>query len=306
MKVFLTGATGYIGSAVAEALQLAGHDVLGLARSEEAARKLKEKQIETHRGDLSDAESVGLACHDADAVIHLACPGDATSERLDRILVDAVLDELEGTNKPFIYTSGVWVLGDTGDKVADENWPLSPTPLVAWRPAIEERVLKSVPDEVRSIVIRPALVYGRGGGIPAMLVGSARQGDSAGSVRFVGTGNNRWPTIHVEDLADLYLRALRNAPAGALLHGASGESFKVRDAALAVAEAAGVPGNVVSWPLEEARKTLGPFADALALDQQVSGDRARRLLDWRPSKPSILEDLRHGSYAAKARVVRSA
>jgi nucleoside-diphosphate-sugar epimerase len=302
MKIFLTGAGGYIGSVVAEALQSAGHDVLGLARSETAVRKLNEKKIEAHRGDLNDAESISLACHDADGVIHLASPGDATSERLDQTTVDAVLDELEGTNKPFIYTSGIWVLGNTGDKVATEDWPLSPTPIVAWRPALEKKVFAAVPEEVRSIVIRPALAYGRGGGIPAMLVNSARQGSPSCSVKFVGTGDNRWPTVHVEDLADLYLRALGNAPAGTLLHGSNGPSFKVREIALAASEAAGVPGQIISQPLEEARKTLGLFADALALDQQVSGDRARQLLGWHPSRPSILKELSHGSYAAKTRV----
>lgn len=296
MKVFVTGATGYIGSVVAEALQAAGHEVFSIARSDTSAAKLKRKRIEAHRGDLHDEESVSLACREADVVIHLASPGDATSESLDAAFVEVALDELEGTHKPFIYTSGVWVLGDTGAQVADESSPLRPPPIVAWRPAMEKCVLDSVPDEVRAVVIRPALVYGRGGGIPAMLVNSVQQGTPVGFVKFVGSGNNHWPMVHVDDLADLYVRALRSAPAGTLLHGASGESVKVREAALAAAEVAGVPGKIASWPLEEARKTLGAFAGALVLDQQVSVERARRLLGWHPSKPSLLDDLRRGSY----------
>ena len=302
MKVFLTGATGYIGSAVTEALQRAGHSVFSLARSGTSAAKLRKLNVETRMGTLNDEEGVSLACREADGVIHLASPGGPGSESLDLSFLEAALDELEGTHKPFIYTSGVWVLGDTGGRAADETAPLSPPAIVAWRPAMEKRVLDAVPDEVRSIVIRPALVYGRSGGLPAMLVGSARQKPSPGSVKYIGDGKNRWPMVYLEDLADLYLRAFKSAPAGTVLHGASGESVAVRDAALAASEAAGVPGKIVSVPLEEARKALGPLADALVLDQQVSGALARRLLDWQPSGPSFLDDLRDGSYAIARRV----
>jgi nucleoside-diphosphate-sugar epimerase len=290
MKVLLTGATGYIGSAVAERLLAAGHEVFGLARSEEAARKLEAAGVSPVRGDMKSPESISRAAREADAVIHTAATGDADAPQADEQAVAAILDALEGTNKPFIYTSGVWVLGNTKG-VADEETPLDPTPLVAWRPAIEERVLAAAERGIRSIVLRPGMVYGRGGGSVGEMVQSGRQ---KGTVRFVGTGENRWSLIHVEDLADLYLKALERAPAGTLLMVASGPSMTVREIAEAASRAAGAEGRVESWPIEQARERLGAYADAIVLDQQISAAKAMRLLDWKPAAPSVLEELERG------------
>jgi nucleoside-diphosphate-sugar epimerase len=293
MRVLLTGATGYIGSAVAEALRAAGHEVTGLARSEEAARGLQERGFGVRRGDLKEPGSLSEAAREFDAVIHTASTNDRDAPEADRATVEAILQSLEGTNKPFIYTSGVWVYGDTGARVADEESPLDPTPLVTWRPANERLVLDAARRGVRAIVIRPAIVYGRGGGIPASLVQAARQ---KGLVRFVGTGSNRWPQVHVDDLANLYVRALDAAPPATILNAASGPSLRVLDVAEAASRAGGAAGRTESWPLEEARTHLGPYADALALDQQVSGEKAKKLLGWTPQSVSMLEDLEHGSY----------
>lgn len=294
MRVFVTGATGYIGSAVCEALSRSGHKVSGLARSSESAEKLLQRGIEPHRGDLKESDSVRAAARGADAVIHLAAPNDATYAQADNSLLDAVLPELKGTNKPFIYTSGVWVIGGTGGKVADESFPLHPTPLIAWRVNCERRALDAAKDGVRSIVIRPAVVYGRGGSIPAMLIKSAKE---RGVVTYVGDGENHWPAVHVEDLADLYVRALEKAAACSLFNAAQGEAAKLREIALAASEGAGIPGRVAAWPIEEARRAMGGFADALALDQQISSEKARKILGWNPMQAGILEDLARGSYA---------
>jgi nucleoside-diphosphate-sugar epimerase len=294
MKVLLTGATGYIGSAVAEALLEAGHEVMGLARSDEAARKLEEGGVRPVRGSLQDSESLASAAREADGVIHTASTNNAEAPQADAQAVAAILEALEETNKPFIYTSGVWVLGNTEDRVADEESQLDPTPLVAWRPANEQRVLDAAARGVRSIVIRPGIVYGRTRGIIGGMIQAGRQ---SGVVRFVGTGENRWPLVHVEDLADLYVKALEKAPAGTLLMAASGPSLRVREVAEAAARAAGVDGRVESWPIEQAREKIGPYADALVLDQQVSGAKAMRLLDWKPQAPSLLEELERSSSA---------
>jgi nucleoside-diphosphate-sugar epimerase len=294
MNVFVTGATGYIGSAVCEALSKAGHKVIGLARSPEAAEKLSSRGIEPHRGALKDKDSLRAAARKADGVIHAASPGDATNSEADNSLLDAVLLELNGTNKPVVYTSGIWVIGNTGDKIADETFPLRPVPLVAWRVACEQRVLDSAKDGIRTIVTRPGIVYGHGGGIPATMIRSAKL---RGAVQFVGNGENHWPVVHVEDVADLYVRALEKAAAGSLFHAAEKDSVKVREVALAASEGAGIPGKVAPWPLEEARKTLGPFADALVLDQRISSEKARKILGWIPRQVGIFEDLRRGSYA---------
>jgi len=294
MHVFLTGATGYIGSAIAQALQKSGHRVTGLVRSQEEEKKLKAPGIRPYKGDLLNVATIEQAAREADGVIHAAATNDATMAQVDTSVVRAILAALKGTNKPFIYTSGVWVMGNTGGQVADESKPPDPIPLIAWRVPLEGEIAAAAKQGVRTIIIRPADVYGRGGGLLAMFVQSARE---HGATRYVGTGENRWPLVYVDDLADLYVRALENAPAGTLLIGAHGPSHRVRDLAEAASNGAGADGRTEAWPLEEARKSLGPFADALTLDQQVSGDKAKRLLGWSPKAPSVLEDLKHGSYA---------
>jgi nucleoside-diphosphate-sugar epimerase len=295
MKFFVTGATGYIGSAVSEGLQKAGHQVLGLARSQKSADELAARRIEVQRGELMDKNSLRAAAQRADGVIHAASPSDGTSMEADNTMLDAILPALAGSNKPFLYTSGIWVIGDTGGRVVDEEEPLHAIPLVAWRVACEQRVLAAARDAIRAVVIRPGVVYGRGGGIPASLVQSGKEN---GEVIFVGDGENHWPMVWLDDIADLYLRALEKAPAGSIFHGAEKDSVTVREIAEAASEAAGVPGKITPWPVEEARKQLGGFADALALDQQISSEKARTVLGWTPKSKGVLEDLRRGSYVA--------
>jgi nucleoside-diphosphate-sugar epimerase len=292
MQVFLTGATGYIGTAVGDRLRAAGHDLTGLARSDDAAVRLAAVGIRPVRGDFSDPASVGSAARSADGVISMAT---TYNPAVDGPAVDAILGALAGSNKPFVYTSGIWSHGDTGGKVVDETTPAQPAEIVRWRQAVEDRVRDGARRGIRTMVIRPAIVYGRGGGIPAGFVDSARK---EGSARYIGTGQNRWPFVHVDDLADLYLLALERAPAGSLLLGVTGPSHSVRDVAAAASRGAGAGGRTVAWSLEEARKTLGSYADALVLDQQASGRRAQELLGWRPSRPDVLQDLEHGSYAS--------
>ncbi|MGH9379958.1 MAG: SDR family oxidoreductase [Thermoanaerobaculia bacterium] len=291
MKVFLTGATGYIGSAVAERLESGGHEVVGLARSRESAEALESRGFGALRASLTDDKALREAARAADGVIHAAATGGPDQAETDTRAVGTLLEALEGSGKPLVYTSGVWVLGDTGDAVADEETPSKAAELVSWRPAVEERVLAA---DLRGVVIRPAVVYGRGGGIPALFVNWGRK---RGAVPTIGDGSQRWPAVHVDDLADLYVRALEEAPAGTRLHAADGSAHTLREIAEAASHAAGVPGKVEPWPLESAREKLGAFADALALDQRMSADRARTLLGWQPSRPDILKDLSQGSYA---------
>ena len=290
MNIFLTGATGYIGNAVADAFMKAGHSVTGLARSDEAAGKLRLKGVTPHRGDLTSPASLTGATNALDGVIHTGTTNDGG---LDQAAIRAMLDALTGSSKPFVYTSGVWVLGNTGDTLADETTALNPAALVAWRPAVERMVLASAQGGVRAIVIRPAVVYGRGGGIPADLVKSARE---SGAARYVGTGENRWPVIDVDDLADLYLRAFERAGAGTLLHAADSSAYRVKEIAEAASAAAGKDSSTESWPLDQARKTLGAYADALVLDQRVSAAKATTMLRWKPRAAGVLNDLRRGSY----------
>jgi nucleoside-diphosphate-sugar epimerase len=291
MKILVTGATGYIGSAVAEALTRAGHQVQGLARSNDAKSKLESRGIKPVDGDLADAAGLSALVQGFDAVVWTAT---SNSEAVDAPAVAAMLEKMAGTGKAFIYTSGVWVHGGTQGSVATEDSPLNAAELVAWRPAVERRVLAT--QGIRGIIIRPGIVYGRAGGIPAMLGSSAREG---GAARFIGTGENHWPVVFIEDLANLYVRAVERAAAGTILLAVQGPFVKVKDIAAAASEGAGAGGKTISWPLPEARKQFGAFADALALDQQFSARRAEQLLGWTPVGPSILDELRSGSYARR-------
>jgi nucleoside-diphosphate-sugar epimerase len=282
MKVFVTGASGYIGSVVARKLRDFGHHVTGLARSEASAARLETAGVHPVRGDLRDTSTVLRAAREADAAIHLAQEYSPEGAALDRRLVDTVLEEFRLTGRPFLYTSGIWVLGDTGGREADESWALNPTPLVAWRPAHEQLVLEA--QGPRGVVIRPAVVYGRAGGI----VGEFQKQGREGVVRYVGSGENRWPFVHVEDLAALYVLALQ-APAGSLYFASVGPSIAVKDVARAAALATGAV--VESIPIDVARRTMGPVADALCLDQLISSRKAMHELGWTPTAKSLQEEL---------------
>jgi nucleoside-diphosphate-sugar epimerase len=293
MRLFLTGATGYIGGAATEALRARGHDLSGLARSDAAAARLAAAGITAVRGDYSDPSSVAAGARAADGVIAM---GSSYDPPVDGRAVDAVLDALAGSDRPFLYTSGIFAQGDTAGAVVDETSPLHPAAFAAWRPAVDDRVRGGATRAIRSVVIRPAIVYGRGGGIPAGFADSAR---ADGAARYVGTGDNRWALVHVDDLADLYALALDRAAAGTLLLAVHGPSLRVRDLAAAASRGAGAGGRTVGWPLEEARRELGAYADALVLDHQASGARAKAL-GWRPHRPDALADLEHGSYVRRA------
>lgn len=291
MRVLVTGATGYIGSVVAERLAEAGHAVVGLARSDDAARILRDRGLESARGDLESPDSLVEPSRDADAVVHVAATGGDEWAEADEGSVRVILSALEGTNKPFVYTSGIWVLGDTGDAQADEEYSGQPLEMVRWRLGVEEQVLDAAERDVRATVVRPGIVYGRGGGMLAMLVAEA----GGGAVRVVGDGRQLWPVVHVEDLADLYLRLL-DADPGGVYHGVAGPSYTLRDLALGAVLATGGRAEVVEWPVPEARREIGPFADAQALSQRVSAARAREDLGWEPRGATPFEELVLGSY----------
>ncbi|WP_369382922.1 NAD-dependent epimerase/dehydratase family protein [Streptomyces sp. cg36] len=285
MKVLLVGASGYIGSAVSSHLAAAGHQVVALVRTPGRSDVGHEQRV----GDLTDPTSLSRAVtSDIDAVINLATPtGDASA---DAAATTALTDPLRGTGRAFVYASGVWVLGVTGPDAADESAPVNPLPIVGYRPSIERQVLDLAAHGVRATVIRPGVVHGNGGGIPALLVELARK---HGHPTYVGDETVRWPMVHVEDLAELFVATVERAPAGSLWHGVAESAVLVRDLAAAAGAVAGVAGEAQPWPLEDARAELGtPFADALALDQTVSGDAARTSLGWLPRRAGAVADVR--------------
>ncbi|WP_413197251.1 NAD-dependent epimerase/dehydratase family protein [Pararobbsia alpina] len=290
--MLVTGATGLIGGAVARRLKAGGHQVVGLARSQESAGKLEHEGFEALHGDLADPVSVEAAVRATDAVVHAASPGDQNTAAYDESSVRAILAAMRGTGKRFVYTSGTLVYGPTGDTPATEESPLRPIDMVRWRQGLEAEILAAAADGIHPIVIRPGWVYGNWGGAAMMMYGAAKE---HGSALHVGNGRNRWTTVHADDLADLYVLSLEKAPPRSVLNGAHGEAVALIDIARAASEAAGAEGRVTEWPLDEARQTLWAFADAIACDQVVSGAKAQRELGWHPSRHSIIDELR--SYA---------
>ncbi len=290
MNVFLTGATGYIGSAVLPALISAGHSVTALVRSEEKAAAVRAAGAGTVVGTIQDLDLVRGLTADAEAVIATASPGDATSASVETAFTGAVLDGLRPA-ATFVRTGGVWVHGSGAD--ITEETPRNAPPLVAWREKVDARVLAA--PGIRSIVIEPGTVYGNGIGIPTLVFAGERVGEPA-ALRLLGPGTQHWTSVHVDDLAELYVAALEQAESGSVYLGVSGDNPTVRELGEAAARRLGLDGRVVAEDPAALVERLGGFGEALLLDQRASGDKARRELSWKPSRPSLLEEFAAGAY----------
>jgi nucleoside-diphosphate-sugar epimerase len=299
MNIFLTGATGYLGSHLATRLLDAGHIVIGLARNEAAEAKLRPRGITPVRGDLHDPATLADAARHADAVIHTAFSHDSGSFedalRLDRGATAAFVEALAGTGKPLIASSGSGLLGDTGPDPVDETFRIDPGFLLAPRAAAEQDVLRAAVRGVRAVVLRfPLYVYGNGDSVfVPWLIAQVRK---TGAVPYVGTGEHRASAVHVEDAADLYLLALERAPAGSLYHGAAEHGVTARALAEAIGRAHHVPARSVSS--SEAAREWGPrMAAFLSMTNQTASERAVAELGWQPrTGTTLLADVEFGSY----------
>lgn len=282
MKIVLTGSTGYIGSAVLRALLEHGHDVTALVRSEEAANKVAGDRVTPVVGDLVDTPWLTQQLKASDGAVHLATGDDAVA--LDDAVVTAVTSAYVGTEKPYVHTGGIWSWG-AGDAIVETD-PPDPPEIVVWRTPIEKRVLAP---GIRGSVVAPAIVYGRGGGIPASALLNGLK--SRGTLQLVGDGSQHWVTVHVDDLAELYVSVLEKAPGGDIYIGASGANPTVRE----LAEAAAGVGKTIDESPDDARARFGDaFADALLLDQQAAGTTAKNLFSWQPKQPTLVELLSDG------------
>ncbi|RAR53840.1 nucleoside-diphosphate-sugar epimerase [Paraburkholderia unamae] len=299
MELFITGGTGYIGQAVARKAIGRGHQVTALVRADTsaAALALARLGVKLHVGDLREPQSFAATAGAADGVMHMASTNDASAAAADEAATVAMLAHLR-PGAAFVYTSGTWVYGNTQGEPATEVTAPGPTPLVAWRPAVEQRVLAlAAGRSIAAVILRPAMVHGYGGGVFGMLAGMVRQ---TGSVIIVGDGRNHWPAVHVDDLATAYLSAVERASngdssgddrvAGQIFNVVAEDAVAVADIGEAIRASVGAD-RVEIWPLDEARKSLGPFADALALDQTVSGRKCRQVLAWEPQGPGLIADL---------------
>jgi nucleoside-diphosphate-sugar epimerase len=304
MRVFVTGASGWIGSAVVPALIGAGHQVVGLARSEAAAAALAAAGAEVQRGTLDDLDRLQQAAAASDGVIHLAFKHDIAfsgdfqgAAGADRRAVEAFGEALAGSDRPFVIASGT--LGLAPGRVATERDGQSPDPAMfalggpATRLETAQVTLALASRGVRSSVMRlPPTVHGDGDhGFVATLVGIARAKGMSG---YIGDGLSRWPAVHRHDAAHLFRLALETAPAGSVLHAVADEGVPIRDIAEVIGRQLQVP--VVSISPEDAGEHFGFLAAFLALDSPVSGALTRELMGWQPTHPGLIDDLNQGHY----------
>ena len=298
MKIFLTGATGYIGGTLAQRLLKEKHQVQGLVRSAEKARLLEQTGIVPVLGTLDDDAVLRKAASEADAVINAA-----SSDH--RGAVESLIDALAGSEKPLIHTSGSSIVYDEagGDaespKIYHDDSFFQPLPIRQARVAIDRLVRTAgISRGIRAIVICPTTIYGPGRGlkkesdqIPKLI----RKSKDRGAGVYVGRGINRWSNVHIDDLIDLYLLVLEKAPSGAFFFAENGEESYKRIAE-SISKSLGFGGKTESWPIADAIAELGESVrSSLASNSRVRATNARRLLGWSPKGPSLLEVIEKGT-----------
>jgi nucleoside-diphosphate-sugar epimerase len=295
MRVFVTGASGWIGSATVDELLAAGHEVVGLARSESSAAALEAKGVTVLRGDLDDLDALRRGAVDAAGVVHLANKHDwanmAESNRAERAAVETLADALVGTGKPLVIAGGVAGLADGRPGTeADPSRAIGPE---SMRGGAEHLAFASVDRGVRAVSVRFApTTHGVGDhGFIALVTAAARR---HGTAAFVGDGAASWSAVHVSDAARLVRLGLEQAPAGARLHAVAEEAIPTREIAQAIGDSLGVP--VSSVAPGDAVEHFGFIGGFFAMDMSATSEYTRRLLTWTPTGPGLLEDIKAGAY----------
>jgi nucleoside-diphosphate-sugar epimerase len=303
MRVFVTGASGWIGSAVVPELINAGHQVIGLARSDASAAALVAAGVQVHRGTLDDLDSLHRIAAASDGVIHLAFKHDIAfsgdfqgAVNADRRAIETFGEALAGSDRPFVIAAGV--LGLAPGRVATERDGHDPDPAVSGRGDNAQMTLSLASRSVRSSIVRLSpTVHGAGdNGFVATLVGIARNKGTSG---YIGDGSNRWPAVHRLDAAHLFRLALEKAPAGSTLHAVADEGVSVRSIAEVIGRHLSLP--VVSISAENAGEHFSFLARFLALDSPASSVLTHEMLRWQPVHPGLLADLDQGHYFTSTR-----
>lgn len=300
MRIFCTGASGYIGGSVAVAMRAAGHEVSGLVRSRESAALVEALGVQPVVGTLDDIATLRAAAAHADAVINAASADHEAS-------AVAMLEALQGTGKVFIHTSGTSIVGTQAaghrvDNIFDETTPLNPSNGRAARIALNERILSFKSRGVRSVIICPSLIYGIGTGpaqhsiqVPWLIELAVK----SGVAKHYGPGENIWSNVHIEDLVDLYRLALDAAPAGAFYFAENGENA-MKEICNAINRKLGVHSGTVAMSLDEAIREWGENGaqNTMGSNSRVRAVRARKELGWRPHRPSLIDEVEKGCYGA--------
>jgi nucleoside-diphosphate-sugar epimerase len=295
MRVFVTGASGWIGSAVVPELLGAGHQVVGLARSDASAEALAAAGADVQRGDLEDLDSLRAGAAESDGVIHLAFIHDfsqhANAARVDQRAIETLGAVLEGSERPLVIASGTLGLA-LGRPATEEDMP-DPGSVAGPRGVSAEIALALAPHGVRSSVLRlPPSVHGDGDhGFMATLIGIARERGVSG---FIGDGSNRWSAVHRFDAARLFRLAVEAAPAGSVLHGVADEGIPVHDIAEVIGRHLNLP--VVSVPADEADEHFGWLGRFLGAEATASSALTRERMGWEPTHAGLIEDLDQGHY----------
>jgi nucleoside-diphosphate-sugar epimerase len=285
-RVFVTGATGYLGSAISARLVKNGHTVYGLTRDAEHARALAGRGVEPVLGDIAESDGFLHQMKNCDAVIQAAVEYGADQATRDQQALEAIQQAVvDGRVRRVIYTSGIWIQGDTDGQVVDETHPLDPAPNVSWRPAHEEVAIDLGAHGAVAVVLRPGMVYGGARGTFGAWFRDARDKHV---VTYPG-GGQHWCMVHVDDVAAAYVLALEHGDHGTRYLLCDETHFTVSELAEAAAAVAGA--KAVATPAEQVIATLGDLGRALLLDQQATSARARRELGWTPM---------HGSFVAEA------
>ena len=292
MRVFVTGASGWIGSALVPELIGAGHQVVGLARSDASAAALAAAGAEVHRGSLEDPETLREGASGSDGVVHLAFIHDfaeyEAANRTDRVAIETMGEALAGSDRPLVVASGV-ATAARGRPGTEEDPPLPGFP----RSPASDMTVALAENGVRSSVVRlPPTVHGRGDeGFIAMLTAIARDRMASG---YIGDGSNVWPAVHVSDAARVFRSALEKAQPGSVFHAVAEQGVPTRTIAEVIARHLGVPALSVS--ADEAGAHFGWIGAVWALDAPTSSELTRDRLGWQPTGPALLEDLRDGHY----------